>query len=43
MNKIKRGTPPLGGKNPGTREDPHKHWLVFQATREVTREPREVT
>jgi hypothetical protein len=34
--------PPLGGKNPGTRQDPHEHWVFFQATREVTREPREV-
>ena len=40
---TRRQAPPLGGKNPETGEDPRKHWGFFQATREVTQEPRELT
>src|SRR5262245_3697246 len=34
-------TPPLGGKNPSTRQDPHRHWVLFEATRQVTRQTRQ--
>jgi hypothetical protein len=35
--------PPLGGKNPSTRQDPHEHWVFFRATRQVTRQSRQAT
>ena len=37
------GGDPLGGKNPSTRQDPHKYWLLFRATRQVTRQSRQAT